>query len=56
MTVPIGRFTGWPETIASRRRNHHTARADLIGQPWETGMTWNSGVLESVSEFLAGLG
>jgi len=32
---------------------HSIFVADLIGQPWQTGMTWNPDVLASVAEFLA---
>lgn len=58
----VSRFSalaeGLPESVAPRRTSetfpvtHSIFVADLIGQPWETGMTWNPQVLESVDNFL----
>lgn len=41
------------QSTASFRVTHSIFVADLIKQPWETGMTWNPEVLRSVSDFLA---
>ena len=59
----VSRFSalaeGLPATVAPRRSSatfrvtHSIFVADLIGQPWQTGMTWNPEVLDSVGAFLA---
>ena len=42
-------------TSASFAVTHSIFIADLIKQPWETGMTWNPEVLASVEDFLVSL-
>jgi pimeloyl-ACP methyl ester carboxylesterase len=42
-------------TTASFAVTHSIFISDLVGQPWDTGMTWNPDVLASVEGFLAGL-
>ena len=59
----VSRFSalaqGLPAEVAPRRSSarfpvtHSIFVADLIGQPWQTGMTWNPDVLASVAQFLA---
>ena len=59
----VSRFSalaeGIPEAVAPRRTTesfpvtHSIFISDLIGQPWETGMTWNPDVLASVHRFLS---
>lgn len=41
------------QTTATFPVTHSIFISDLIAQPWETGMTWNPDVLESVAQFLA---
>lgn len=49
---------GLPAAVAPRRRaasfhvTHSIYVSNLMGLPWETGMTWNRDVLASVEEFL----
>ena len=43
-------------TSASFPVTHSIFVSDLLGLPWETGMTWNPDVLESVDAFLRGVG
>jgi triacylglycerol lipase len=40
------------QTTASFPVTHSIFISDLVGQPWETGMTWNPDVLASVGDFL----
>ncbi len=50
---------GLPMSVAPRQSTqsfpvtHSIFVADVIKQPWETGMTWNPDVLASVQDFLA---
>lgn len=52
---------GLPADLAPLARHgdfavtHSIFVSHLIGQPWETGMTWNPEVLSSVDAFLAGI-
>lgn len=59
----VSRFSalaeGLPDAVAPRRTaetfpvTHSIFVADLISQPWETGMTWNPDVLASVAAYLS---
>ena len=61
----VSRFSavaeGLPAQVAPRRTTrtfpvtHSIFISDLVGEPWETGMTWNPDVLSTVGDFLAGL-
>ena len=61
----VARFSAVAEGLPPQVAPRHTSAAfavthsifvsDLIGQAWDTGMTWNPDVLASVGEFLAGV-